>query len=221
MSVFVARRRRFFKKSYICTAKRNSVRHIPVNKNDDVDFGRLYDEYRPRFVEFARGYVRDRLVAEDLVTDTFLYFWENRGRIDTSGNVVAYLFTTLRHKCLNHLRARLIRQRAQSEIEALENRVLRENIRSLELCDPRQLFEGEIERLVRESLDEMPELTRGVFTEQRFRGRSYREVAEQFGISERRVGSELEKALAKLRHALHDYLPAVLAAALLERLSRP
>ncbi len=200
------------------------MRHIPVNKNDDVDFGRLYDEYRPRFIEFARGYVRDRLVAEDLVTDTFLYFWENRGRIDTSGNVAAYLFTTLRHKCLNHLRARLIRQRAQSEIEALENRVLRENIRSLELCDPRQLFEGEIERLVRESresLDEMPALTRGVFTEQRFRGRSYREVAEQFGISERRVGSELEKALAKLRHALHDYLPAVLAAAILERLSRP
>ena len=200
------------------------MRHIPVNKNDDVDFGRLYDEYRPRFIEFARGYVRDRLVAEDLVTDTFLYFWENRGRIDTSGNVAAYLFTTLRHKCLNHLRARLIRQRAQSEIEALENRVRRENIRSLELCDPRQLFEGEIERLVRESresLDEMPALTRGVFTEQRFRGRSYREVAEQFGISERRVGSELEKALAKLRHALHDYLPAVLAAAILERLSRP
>ena len=74
---------------------------------------------------------------------------------------------------------------------------------------------------MRESLDEMPELTRGVFTEQRFRGRSYREVAELFGITERRVATELEKALTTLRRGLHDYLPAVLAAALLERLSRP
>ncbi|OUN76170.1 RNA polymerase subunit sigma-70 [Alistipes sp. An54] len=198
-----------------------SVEHTPVNRNDDDDFGRLYDEYRPRFIEFARGYVKDRLAAEDLVTDSFLYFWENRGRIDPSCNVAAYVFTTLRHKCLNYLRARLVRLRAHNEMEALENRVLRENIRSLEMCDPRQLFEGEIERLVRESLDEMSELTRGVFTEQRFRGRSYREVAELFGITERRVATELEKALTALRRGLHDYLPAVLAAALLERLSRP
>lgn len=193
---------------------------LSENRGSDDDFGRLYDEFRPRFIEFARGYVKDRLTAEDLVTDSFLYFWENRGRIDPSCNVAAYVFTTLRHKCLNHLRARLVRLRAQSEIEQLEKRVLNENIRSLERCDPQQLFEGEIERIVRESLAEMPELTRGVFTEQRFRGRSYREVAELFGITERRVGTELEKALGLLRHALRDYLPAALAAALLERFSR-
>ena len=192
------------------------------SRNDmQDDFGRLYDEYRLRFIEFARGYVKDRLVAEDLVTDTFVYFWENRERIDTSGNLASYLFTTLRHKCLNHLRAQLVRLRVRNEMEELEKRVLSENIRSLELCDPRQLFEGEIERIIRESLDEMPELTRGVFTEQRFRGHSYREVAQMYGISERRVETELEKALGKLRRALHDYLPALLAAALWERFWRP
>ena len=36
------------------------------------DFGRFFDEYRPRLIAFARGYVRDRLVAEDLATDSFL-----------------------------------------------------------------------------------------------------------------------------------------------------
>lgn len=185
------------------------------------DFGRLYDEFRPRFIEFARGYVRDRLAAEDLVTDSFVYFWENRERIDTSGNVAAYVFTTLRHKCLNHLRDRLVHLRVRNEIEGVEKRVLNENIRSLERCDPQQLFEGEIEHLVRQSLAEMPELTRGVFTEQRFRGRSYREVAEMFGISERRVGSELEKALGTLRRVLRDYLPAALVAAVLDRFSGP
>ena len=46
-------------------------------------------------------------------------------------------------------------------------------------------------------------------------------MAELFGITERRVATELEKALTALRRGLHDYLPAVLAAALLERLSRP
>ena len=183
------------------------------------DFGRFFDEYRPRLIAFARGYVRDRLVAEDLATDSFLYFWENRSRIDTGGNPAAYVLKTLRHKCLNHLRAQAVRLRAHGEMEELQQRVLRESIRSLEMCDPERLFEGEVERIVRDCLDEMPELTRSVFTEQRLRGRSYREVAAQYGISERRVETELGKALGKLRLALRDYLPAALAA-VLERLTR-
>ena len=112
-----------------------------------------------------------------------------------------------------------MRLRAHGEMEELQQRVLRESIRSLEMCDPERLFEGEVERIVRDCLDEMPELTRSVFTEQRLRGRSYREVAAQYGISERRVETELGKALGKLRLALRDYLPAALAA-VLERLTR-
>ena len=113
-----------------------------------------------------------------------------------------------------------MRLRAHGEMEELQQRVLRESIRSLEMCDPERLFEGEVERIVRDCLDEMPELTRSVFTEQRLQGRSYREVAAQYGISERRVETELGKALGKLRLALRDYLPAALAAAVLERLTR-
>lgn len=184
------------------------------------DFGSFYDAYRLRLIRFACGYVRDRLVAEDLVTDAFVYFWENRSRIDTAGNPAAYVFTTLRHKCLNYLRAEQVRLRAHGEMEKLQHRVLSENIRSLEMCDPERLFEGEVERIVRECLDEMPELTRGIFTEQRLRKRSYREVAGMFGVSERRVETELGKALEKLRFALRDYLPMVLAAAAAERFLR-
>lgn len=54
---------------------------------------------------------------------------------------------------------------------------------------------------------EMPELTRQVFTARRIHGKSYREIAAECGITERRVETELEKALGKLREVLRDYLP--------------
>ena len=95
-----------------------------------------------------------------------------------------------------------------------------ENIRSLELCDPQHLFAGEIEKLVRDCMAEMPELTRQVFTARRIHGKSYREIAAECGITERRVETELEKALGKLREVLRDYLPLVLAAGVLERILR-
>ena len=123
-------------------------------------------------------------------------------------------------KCLNYLRALQVRMRVHNEVGDLQRRVVSENIRSLELCDPQHLFAGEIEKLVRDCMAEMPELTRQVFTARRIHGKSYREIAAECGITERRVETELEKALGKLREVLRDYLPLVLAAGVLERILR-
>ena len=40
-----------------------------------AEFGRLYSDYNPRFTEVAYRYVRDRGIAEDLVSDSFMAFW--------------------------------------------------------------------------------------------------------------------------------------------------
>lgn len=190
----------------------------PLHK--EAEFGELYKRYKARFESFAVGYVQDRLIAEDVVTDAFIYYWENRSRLDADCNAAAYILTTIRHKCLNYLRALQVRMRVHNEVGDLQRRVVSENIRSLELCDPQHLFAGEIEKLVRDCMAEMPELTRQVFTARRIHGKSYREIAAECGITERRVETELEKALGKLREVLRDYLPLVLAAGVLERILR-
>lgn len=187
---------------------------------EDKKFEALYDRYKVRFGRFAAGYVQDRLVAEDIVTDAFVYYWEHRARLDAGCDAAAYILTAVRHKCLNHLRAQQVRLRAHNEMGELQRRVLCENIRSLEICDPSRLFVAEVEMLVHKCLDELPELTRNIFTSQRLHAKSYRETALEYGITERRVETELAKALNRLRTALHDYLPAFLAAAVLERFIR-
>lgn len=75
----------------------------PLHK--EAEFGELYKRYKARFESFAVGYVQDRLIAEDVVTDAFIYYWENRSRLDADCNAAAYILTTIRHKCLNYLRA--------------------------------------------------------------------------------------------------------------------
>ena len=147
----------------------------PLHK--EAEFGELYKRYKARFESFAVGYVQDRLIAEDVVTDAFIYYWENRSRLDADCNAAAYILTTIRHKCLNYLRALQVRMRVHNEVGDLQRRVVSENIRSLELCDPQHLFAGEIEKLVRDCMAEMPELTRQVFTARRIHGKSYREIA--------------------------------------------
>ena len=121
----------------------------------DVSFEELYNCYKVRFERFAISYIQDRSVAEDIVTDSFVYWWEHRDRVGSKDeNPAAYILATIRHKCLNHLRALQVRLRSHNEIRESQSRIVQENIRSLELCDPVHLFAGEVEALVRQSLEE-------------------------------------------------------------------
>ena len=192
-------------------------RHYPP-LHKEAEFGELYKRYKARFESFAVGYVQDRLIAEDVVTDAFIYYWENRSRLDADCNAAAYILTTIRHKCLNYLRALQVRMRVHNEVGDLQRRVVSENIRSLELCDPQHLFAGEIEKLVRDCMAEMPELTRQVFTARRIHGKSYREIAAECGITERRVETELEKALGKL--TCHWCLPQAFWSAFCDKIKK-
>lgn len=175
-----------------------------------AEFGRLFATWRARFEAIACRYVRSAAVAEDLVSDSFMSFWENRGRIPADANLQAYILIIVRNKCLDWLRAQSLHAKIEQEVYELRRRVLAADIRSLQAFNPEEIFSAEVPAIVRQSLDRLPELTREVFVARRFEELSYKEIAEKYGITVRRVEFELEKAVKQLRVALKDYLPVLL-----------
>lgn len=175
-----------------------------------AEFGRLFATWRARFEAIACRYVRSAAVAEDLVSDSFMSFWENRGRIPADANLQAYILIIVRNKCLDWLRAQSLHAKIEQEVYELRRRVLAADIRSLQAFNPEEIFSAEVVAIVRQSLDRLPELTREVFVARRFEELSYKEIAEKYGITVRRVEFELEKAVKQLRVALKDYLPVLL-----------
>lgn len=182
------------------------------------EFGQLYNRYRQRFVIIARRYVRDRMVAEDIVADSFVSFWNNRANIPSEANLPAYILTIVKNNCLNWLHAQQIHMRIENNIQTTQARLVDANIRSLESCDPERLFASEVQRIVKDATSRMPELTRIVFEKSRNEGKTYAEIAKECGISNRQVASEIQKALSILRKALKDYMPAFLLALYLNNL---
>ena len=175
-----------------------------------AEFGRLFATWRARFEAIACRYVRSAAVAEDLVSDSFMSFWENRGRIPADANLQAYILIIVRNKCLDWLRAQSLHAKIEQEVYELRRRVLAADIRSLQAFNPEEIFSAGVAAIVRQSLDRLPELTREVFVARRFEELSYKEIAEKYGITVRRVEFELEKAVKQLRVALKDYLPVLL-----------
>ena len=179
---------------------------------------RLYKDYREPLVTVARLYVRDRVVAEDIVADSFVKLHHAIDSLDDDANLEAYLTTIVKNQSLNYLKSIQIHQRAEEDLLNHQQRLVNEGIRSLSTLDPTQLFASEVQRLVSETLDGMDELTQRVFSESRYSGKTYKEIADELGIPARRVHTEMEKALRLLRVALADYLPAWLLALYLEHI---
>ena len=82
-------------------------------------FNKFFIDYQQRFVHFACTYVHDEAVAEDFVIESMMYYWENKDRLPADTNIPAYVLTTIKHKCIDHLRHQQIRQDVSDEISQI------------------------------------------------------------------------------------------------------
>lgn len=177
------------------------------NRADLKTFNHLFLTYRSRFVHFAYTYVRDWAVAEDLITEAFMYYWENRSSLESTTNLPAYILTTIKHKCLNYLQHQQVEEEATGKMRQHAEWALRTRIATLEDCDPNELFSEEVRQIVMRVLADLPEQSRRVFLMSRYENKTHKEIASLLGITPKGVEFHITKVLRELRKGLKDYFP--------------
>ena len=78
------------------------------DQREEVRFEDIYLSYFSKMKHFAKEYVILDEDAENIVQDVFVELWENKEMLNMHMNLIAYLFTTIKNKCLNHLRHKLV-----------------------------------------------------------------------------------------------------------------
>lgn len=153
---------------------------------EEAAFRRLYDRYsRPIYGNILR-LVRDEAVADDLLQDVFVKIWEHRENIDPTQSFRAYLFTCSRHFAFN------FKRRLRLEIE-VAIQIARGYVDSDDVV-VNSLDAKETELLLQEAIGELPAQRQRIFRLCKIDGLSYRQVAEQLGISEATVRDHIVKA---------------------------
>lgn len=180
------------------------------NNQDIQTFNYLFTNYRGRFIHFAKTYVEDDMLAEDIATESLIYYWENRKALDAHSNVLAYILTVVKHKCLDHLRQLHTLEEYIAYQQHHETRKLNLRIATLNACNPERIFSDEIQKLVDKALASLPKQTRDIFIRSRYENQNHKEIAEALGISAKAIEFHITKALKVLRVALQDYLPVFL-----------
>lgn len=170
----------------------------------------IFKEYKERYIRFALSYVRNKEVAEDLVMESIMYYWENRTILTEVKNVPLYILIIIKNKCLNYLQRLKTWDEVSDRIITDQEWDLKMRISSLSACNPEMLFCDEVQGLLKKAIAELPQKTKEIFLLSREEEKSYKEIAEITGLSVKSVEFHVSKALTHLRKRLKDYLPLLL-----------
>lgn len=138
-------------------------------------------------------YVKDFQLAEDLVQDVFIAFWEKRDSIQVRTNLQNYLFTAIRNHSINLV------QRNKSITTSLSEL-------SVDLPDEAHIDSFSQEELavrVCDAIQELPKACQSIFRLAYEQNYSYQQIADTLQISKNTVKTQMGIAYKQLREKLN------------------
>jgi RNA polymerase sigma-70 factor (ECF subfamily) len=135
--------------------------------------------------------------AEDIVQDLFYNYWKNREKIDITTSLKSYLYQAVRNKCLKAIDHQQVKERYTNELQ----------VQSQGDGDltPTNIEAEELNQIIENTIDELPERCKEIFILNRFEGMKYHEIAQKLSISIKTVEANMGKALKIFRVNLKGY----------------
>ena len=171
-----------------------------IRKGKQGAFKEVFNHFFHPLSAFAFKFVRDVAVVEDLLQEVFISFWEKRADFDHPAALKSYLYTSVRNRCLNHLKHMAVEKKHES--------ALRYELESPQQVS-RHVVEEETFRLLLSEIKLLPEASREIMI-LALNGLKNPEIAEELGISVNTVKTQKKIAYAKLKDKLGPRLAMLL-----------
>ena len=153
-----------------------------------------------KLLAIAMDKTRDRVLAEELVQDTFIAFYNSKVSLLKLNTAMAFLYVILKNKILDLHRRNISSQKYQN--------LMKHSFSEADDSTSAMIETRELEKLLQSEIEKLPEQCRRVFRLRREDSMSNKEVATSLSISENTVEQHMRKALRLLRVAFvkHDLL---------------
>ncbi len=185
---------------------------LAFQAGDERAFDEIVRHYHDGVRRFVGRYFSDPHRAEDISQEAFVRVYRARKRYRPTAKFHTWLYTIVTRLCLNEIRSRRRERRAipiQSGVGPQPDIAEADPARSIP--DPRTeapqavIEREELEDVLRDAIDGLPDNQRIAILLLRFHEASYREIAEVLGISTMAVKSLVNRAREALRGKLGRY----------------
>lgn len=167
------------------------------NKGDEKAFKTLFDMFFKSSCAFVNKYVYEVDTVQDIVQETFIKIWEQRGKYPDIVYFKSYLYKSLRNNSLYHLRDN---KKAEDISTALKDE-------SEDLF--KALITEEVHREIIQAIEKLPTERRKII-ELSMRGLTHDEIAEDLNISVNTIKTQKRLAYDFLRKELKNLFPLLL-----------
>ena len=166
--------------------------------NDHKSFEKFFIILNTKLIKFCELYVYKREIAEEIVADVFVNFWNQRTKLLEVENLETYIFISVKNRSLNYIKKNALMNLVQIEDSPQE---------LVAYSNP----EAEIEKKelffrLDQAINTLPQQCQIIFRLVKEDGMKYKEVSEILNISHKTVQTQVLRAMQKLSKEMSPYL---------------
>jgi RNA polymerase sigma-70 factor (ECF subfamily) len=149
----------------------------------------LHNKYYHSMWLWTSKYIRNELLAEELVSDCFIKLWDNRRKIFIEKSLKSYLFLMLRNLII-------------SESRKSKHKFVFDSVKLPDLPDETEINNQDFYVELYATIQKIPEQRRKILELAVFESHSYKEIAADLGISVNTVKTQMGRAYQFLKEEL-------------------
>jgi RNA polymerase sigma-70 factor (ECF subfamily) len=181
-----------------------SIIHGLVEGSEDA-YKYVFRVYYGPMCILAEGILCDEFLAQAAVSDVISHIYEVRSEIVIHSNLRSYLMMSTRNHCLNLLNSKTTR--TVQTFSTLGEQDARDALSGIDAVTPQgRLLDNELEGLMRECIENLPEPVKTTFIKSRFQDMTYRQIGAEDGVSANTVKVRIQQALKLIESRFSKYL---------------
>ena len=164
--------------------------------NDQQAFGRLYMAYMSNLLQFANSIIKNKELAEEIVSDVFVKVWQTRKNIGTIDNFRLYLYVSVKNTSLNYLSRHF-----RKEIVSLDE--ISMNVPLVGYNPEQLLITSEAVKRIEVEIAKLPPRCRLIFKLVKEDRLKYNDIAKLLNISVKTIDNQMAIAVKKISGAIN------------------
>jgi RNA polymerase sigma-70 factor (ECF subfamily) len=168
-------------------------------KNDEGAFRQLFDIFAPGLMRFSFSILKNKELAEEVVSDVFYKIWLIKHKLSGLENFKAYLYTSTRNNALNYLDKEKRRKAVQLDDLSVPLAID-------EICPESELVTKELRLAIEQAINHLPSRCKLIYSLAKVEQMKYKEIAQLLNISVKTIDHQLTIAIRKIGDEIKKYL---------------
>ncbi|MDB5011024.1 MAG: polymerase, sigma-24 subunit, subfamily, partial [Mucilaginibacter sp.] len=143
-------------------------------------FEQAYELYWSNLYSYAYNILRNKMVCEEIVQETFLSLWNKREQLHITHSLKAYLLTAVKFQVLNYMRSEKVRKEYAAVYTAFEKF-------PYDNSNEERIYLSDLENLVESEVSKLPHKCQQVYRLSRNEHQSIKNIADLLNISHKTV----------------------------------